>query len=623
MSPFGRFLPRLQAATVALCLASFALGHRLHHHDPVPLPDAAGRRELARTLLEALAGSPAPQDLETRFPGRYPGELALHGYRDGKQVWRCEAPAAPLGTALARCLTQLAADPPPAGLAWRLDLVRSVLPIRRFFGLEALFLLPGLEALRVRLENGQRITYLPEDLFLAGLLDRHTPLSFVPELRVGVDLRQIGRLAGEAAGHPATGFDRMQLWSILLDPAHPDGYRPVTRCHLTPEGITPASVLDAALAGGRYMVRALVRDPNERFPCRQRQCRNGSFTTEAGQFLYNYDLVTGRYDFQNRRVYNVVRHAGTSYALANLHRLTGDPSFADAAARAIAYLVGLAGDSCRDEPFRCVANDLEPCVGSASLTLLAVSEYRLATGDPRYDDFARGLAAFLLFMQRPDGSFRHIYDLRTRKPDEHQVLLFYSGEAAFALAKAYRAYGERAWLEAADRALDHLTGPAASPLPFRFGFGEEHWTCQAAREVAPEVMKRRYLDFCLDFSRFIERQQFTKTDTAFPDFSGSYGFSPFLPPHTNGAGSRTEANVSILELARLHRVPAGHVERQIRRALEHIVTHQKRPGTCWLCADMTRADGAVPNNLTTWEVRIDTVQHVTSGLVRAHRALWP
>lgn len=623
MSSFSRFLPRLLASAVALCLAAYALGYRTHAHDPVPLPDAAGRRELARILNDAIAGHPGATDPRSLFPGDYPGNLTLHGYRDGRQVWRCEAPASPLGAALERCLSQLAADPPPAGLAWRVDLVRSSLPIRRFFGLEPLFLLPGLEALEVRLENGQRIAYLPEDLFLGGLLDRHTPLSFVPELRVGVDFGQIARVAREATGHEAMGYRRLQLWSILLDPGHPEGHREVTRCHLTPDGLTPEAVHAAALAGGRYMVQALIRDPLERFPCRQPACKNGYFTAEPGQFLYNYNLITGLYDYQNRRVYNVVRHAGTSYALANLHRLTRDPAFADAAARAIAYLVQLAGDSCRSEPFRCVANDLEPCLGSAALTLLAVAEYRLATGDATYDEFGRGLAAFLLFMQRPDGSFRHIYDLRTRKPDEDQVLLFYSGEAAFALAKAARAFGERAWLDAAARALDHLTGPAASPLPFRFGFGEEHWTCQAAREVAPEVLSRRHLDFCLNFSDFIERQQFTKTDTAFPDFSGSYGFSPFLPPHTNGAGSRTEANVSILELARIHGVPARRVERQIRRALEHIVTHQKRPGNCWLCADMARADGAVPNNLTTWEVRIDTVQHVTSGLIRAHRALWP
>ncbi|MBU1069835.1 hypothetical protein KJ975_09745 [Myxococcota bacterium] len=622
MSTFARFLPRLLATAAAICLVAYGIGYRTHRHSPVPLPDEPSRRELVRILNLATAGE-RPSVEAARFPGRYPGDLVLHGYAKGRQAWRCEVPAAPLGKALARCIAQLAADPPPPGLAWRVDLVRSVLPIRRFFGLEALFLLPGLEALQVSLENGQKIVYLPEDMFLAGLLDRHMPLKFVPELRIGVDFAQVDRHVRETTGYEPVGHYRLQLWSILLDQAHPDGYRDVVRVHLTPPEITRERVLEAANAGGRYMVNALIRDPLERFPCTQRACRHGYFTAEPGQFLYNYNIVTGLYDFQNRNLYNLVRHAGTTYSLANLYLITRDPSYADAASRAIAYLVGLAGNSCSQEPFRCVANDLEPCLGSASLTLLAVAEYRLATGDAQYDEFARGLAKFLLYMQRPDGSFRHIYNLKTRQPDEKQVLLFYSGEAAFALAKAFRAYGERSWLDAAVLALDHLTGPATSPLPFHFGFGEEHWTCQAAREVAPEVMKPRFLEFCLDFSHFIERQQFTKTDTAFPDFSGSYGFSPFLPPHTNGAGSRTEANVSILELARLHGVSAPHVERQIRRAVEHIITHQKRPGNCWLCADMARADGAVVNTLTTWDVRIDTVQHVTSGLIRASRALYP
>ncbi len=620
---FSSFLARLLAAGCVLVQLAFFWGFHRHRHHPQLLPEAVALRKAVFAFHDAIAGRRVSMDGWEELSQRYPGPLTLHGYRKGQILWRCEEPASPLGKAVSDCLRQLQANPPPAGLFWRLDLVVSTARMPSLSGLESLMLPAGVEGLQAVLDDGRVVTYLPDDMFRLGLLDRHTPLPFIPELKLGLDFRQIRRLVREATGHEAVAWRRLAVWSVLLDASHPEGYRPVYRGHLAHVEVNRAAILDAAMAGGRYMANALVRDSTKQYPCTFATCRSGLFRTERGQFLYNYHILSHRYDFQNRSVYNVVRHAGTAYALANLARLTGEPSFADAAAEAIAYMEDLSRDFCRSEPFACVANDAEPDVGAAALGLLAISEWRLATGNSRFDGFARGLAAFLTFMQRPDGSFRHVYHLKTRTPDEHEVMLFYSGEAAFALAKAYRAYNDRAYLEAAGRALAHLTGPAISDLPFHFGFGEEHWTCQAAREVAPEIMNRRYLDFCLDFSRFIERQQFTKTDTMFPDYSGSYGFSPFIPPHTNGAGSRTEANVSILELARLHQVPAPHVERQIRRSVEHILMHQKRAASCWLCADAATADGAVINSLSTWEVRIDTVQHTTTGLIRALQVLYP
>lgn len=619
---FGSFLMRFLTISCALCAGAFAWGVSRYRHRLYPLPDADVWRNAIFALHDAIAGrTPKPMNWRSLLPQHYPGVLTLQGYQRGQPVWRCEESASPLGNAIQKCIEQLLAHSPPKNLFWRLDLVRSVAKLPWFWGLHSFMLPAGVEGLQVTLDNGQVVSYLPDDLFRLGLLDRYTPLPFIPELKMGLDFKHLRAWVQETTLHQPVAWHRLAVWSMLLDASHPEGYRPVYRGHLASVEVNRNTMLNAAMAQGRYMVNALVRDSQREYPCTPTTCRSGRFRTEKGQFLYNYHLLTDQYDFQNRSIYNVVRHAGTAYALANLARLTKGKSFSQAAFEAIEYLVTL--DTCRTETFACVTNDDEPDLGTAALALLAIAELRLATADPRFDIFAQKLATFLMFMQRPNGSFRHIYHLKTRTPDENEVMLFYSGEAAFALAKAYRAYHNRAYLEAADRALAHLTGPAVNALPFHFGFGEEHWTCQAAREVAPEVMNRHYFDFCLNFSRFIERQQFTKTDTMFPDFSGSYGFSPFIPPHTNGAGSRTEANVSILELAQLHHIEVPDVKRQIQRSVEHILMHHKRASSCWLCANPETADGAIVNSLSTWEVRIDTVQHTTTALIRAIQVLYP
>lgn len=99
-------------------------------------------------------------------------------------------------------------------------------------------------------------------------------------------------------------------------------------------------------------------------------------------------------------------------------------------------------------------------------------------------------------MQEPSGDFVHLYDVEAheRLPDR---LPYYTGEAALALVLAYRVTGERALLDRAHAALDHLTKRAWSFFGSAYFYGEEHWTCIAAHEAFPEIRDDAYLEFCL------------------------------------------------------------------------------------------------------------------------------
>ena len=74
---------------------------------------------------------------------------------------------------------------------------------------------------------------------------------------------------------------------------------------------------------------------------------------------------------------------------------------------------------------------------------------------------------------------------RTDQRDEKTQLLYFSGEAAFALAKLAALVGPSdpdyaRWVAALDRALDYLTDKQYANLAGQFYFGEDHWTCMAA-----------------------------------------------------------------------------------------------------------------------------------------------
>src|SRR6202000_696497 len=128
------------------------------------------------------------------------------------------------------------------------------------------------------------------------------------------------------------------------------------------------------------------------------------------------------------------RHAGAASFLAALYGHDADPRFRGAAARAIDYLARQRPAGCDGERV-CVgsAGDRNVDLGAASLSLVAELEYTRTTGDRRFEVFERGLVEFLLWMQKPDGEFCHLFDPAKGVRNEKTQLLYYSGEAAYAL----------------------------------------------------------------------------------------------------------------------------------------------------------------------------------------------
>src|SRR5581483_9734519 len=231
---------------------------------------------------------------------------------------------------------------------------------------------------------------------------------------------------------------------------------------------------------------------------------------------------------------------------------TRDPAFSDGALRALAFLRKQIPAGCDDPDRACVggADQTTVDIGATALALSAAAEYARATGDHQFDAWARRLANFVRFMQKPDGDFCHLYRADTRQRDTETKLLYFSGEGAFSLAKLAQIPSgpvEPADADALDRALEYLTFTQYDFFAGKFFLGEDHWTCLAADagwDLLPDAHRRRYARFCDDFAGFLRRTQFRDGDGVVagqPDFAGAYGFSPLLPPHATPVGSRSEA----------------------------------------------------------------------------------
>jgi hypothetical protein len=267
--------------------------------------------------------------------------------------------------------------------------------------------------------------------------------------------------------------------------------------------------------------------------------------------------------------------------------------------------------------YRCVANEGEDAdVGSSALALVAFAEIARTGADRWYAVPAAELAAFLRAQQRADGELMHFYDRNAQKPIDMQVM-YYTGEAALGLSRAHRVTNDPKDLEAAKRALGHLSGVGWTFFGSRYYYGEEHWTCQAAEDLWDRAPNDDALGFCLRWHEFQRRIQHV----------AAFGVGPVTSPRVTPASSRGEAAVAALAVL-LREKNKGHpiheedialLDQQLRRSVSFVLRHQMVPGNVtWRPHLFPRPDevrGAFPGSPVDWQLRIDYVQHAGSLLV--------
>jgi hypothetical protein len=362
------------------------------------------------------------------------------------------------------------------------------------------------------------------------------------------------------------------------------------RRRITAENVRREDAREAVIAGAKYLARGV---------------------SPEGRFRYNVS-APGNQDIAG---YDWPRHAGATYFLAQVAGMTNDAVLIDACKRAASLMTSSALSQCGDAT--CVGEENVVALGSTALAVVALTEIVERKIDERFRWPLLGLVRFLRAQQRPDGEFMHFYDRGEGHPIDKQGL-YYSSEAALALAKSYNITKDPADLDAAVRALRYLVGPAWSFFGDRYYFGEEHWTCQALSVLWPHAPDRKALDFCLGWQRFGRALQ-QRDGASFFDADGSIGVGPVVTPRLTPVASRCEAAVATLDVARRAGIAADEIallDAQLRRALALLLRQQFRPGPRHLFKSPEAVEGAMPGSEVDWELRIDYTQHAGSALVR-------
>lgn len=323
---------------------------------------------------------------------------------------------------------------------------------------------------------------------------------------------------------------------------------------------------------------------------------------EDGACTYKYWPSQGRWSTAN----NSIRQFMASAALARLAG-RGHPGAAKAATRNFAYNFNT---FYREEgDLGLILEGPKVKLGAAAVALIAI----LDLPDPA--PFVRQrdrLAAFILSMQRPDGSFATF--LRPEGRDDCQN--FYPGEAMLALMRLHDVTGRADALAAVARAFPyyrdfHLTRPNPAFVP---------WQAQALLRLTQATGDPAPRAFARQITRWLIGLQQGADQPA--DVQGGF-FTPdrpeFGPPHASAIGVYMEGIVEVFADARAtgDTALAETCRTSLLRAARALRQLQFRHGDDMFGVHhRTRVRGAIRTAVHDNTIRVDNVQHGLMALLR-------
>lgn len=300
--------------------------------------------------------------------------------------------------------------------------------------------------------------------------------------------------------------------------------------------------------------------------------------------------------------YNTLRHASTLYAMLEAWEVTRDAALWDAIGRALRGLLGMIHEA-GDAAFL-LDEGGEIKLGGNAVAVLALAKLRALTGDDAHDALMVGLGEGMLRMQREDGSFVHVLQHLSLNVKQAFRIIYYDGEAAFALMRLYEASGDPRWLAAVERAFGHF-------LRAGHAKAHDHWLGYAAdalTRVRPEADYFRFgVENVRDYLGFVAERV-----TTFPTLLE-------LMTAAERMVARMRADAALRPLLADLDLPQFYAAMHARAA--YLMNGHFWPELAMFFANPARVAGSFFIRHHGFRVRIDDVEHYLSGLIAYRRHL--
>lgn len=215
---------------------------------------------------------------------------------------------------------------------------------------------------------------------------------------------------------------------------------------------------------------------------------------DNGRFVYGYfPCFDKKIDW-----YNMLRHASTLYSMIESYELTKNDILRSSIHKAIAYLIKEGIVIFRDHNDNSEAfviektSDNEIKLGANAAAILALSKYTKVFNDNRFLEIMTMLAnGIRRFQDKQSGEFVHVLNYPDLSIKERHRIVYYDGEAAFALMRLYEIDQNNLWLETVEKAFQHF-------IKSDYWKYHDHWLSYCVNELTKHKPDVQYYEFGLN-----------------------------------------------------------------------------------------------------------------------------
>jgi len=349
-----------------------------------------------------------------------------------------------------------------------------------------------------------------------------------------------------------------------------------------------------------------------------------------GRFIYRINMNP---DVKVKSKYNLLRHAGTMYALATYNRKNPQENVEKVLLQSGGWLKEnaleplLAPEVLSEEPIYAIWSkasisgsdiDRQAKLGGAGLGLVALCSLEAIKSGFTEMEKLRGLGNFILFMQKETGEFRSKYFPGNGDQYNKWRSLYYPGEAVLGLLELYQIDPDPRWLEGAILGVKYLSIQRSwmTTVP------ADHWVLIATEKLLgnkdvelKEADRQIFLEHGAQICRSILNEQIT--DHVYPELVGA--FEP--DGRTTPAATRLEGLLSARKfLTKDYDILKDNIDRAVDLGIEFLLRSQIKEGsysggmpraTMLENVELQKLREADDKRVT--EIRIDYVQHALSA----------
>jgi len=214
-----------------------------------------------------------------------------------------------------------------------------------------------------------------------------------------------------------------------------------------------------------------------------------------GSFVYGYypcfsKVASG---------YNVPRHSLAVYSLADLYLLSPKAKYKESALLALEYML----DNYvyyHDEETAFIIdhvneNETEIKLGALGMAILAITKcmeiFDENDSKEKYITILRKLGNGILYLQNKEtGNYTHVLSYPSMELKEEFRIVYYAGEACFALTRLYTVDRNQKWMDAIELAFDFFIANDYHKF-------SDHWLAYAVNEISLYKTEDKYYEFGL------------------------------------------------------------------------------------------------------------------------------